>query len=80
MKENEYLTVKKILPDDMRVMLTNLANPEAYPIVGFTWILVYKNQTDKAKAEILVKMLWWAIHKRQENTDTLTYASLSMMP
>jgi phosphate transport system substrate-binding protein len=65
------------LSDDMKVMLTNSTNPEAYPIVGFTWILVYKNQTDKAKAETLVKMLWWAIHKGQEYTDPLTYARLS---
>ena len=33
------------LPDDMKVMLTNSSNPDAYPIVGFTWILVYVNQT-----------------------------------
>ncbi len=29
------------LPDDMKVMLTNSSNPDAYPIVGFTWMLVY---------------------------------------
>ncbi len=56
------------LPDDMKVMLTNSANPDAYPIVGFTWMLVYVNQTDKAKGEALVKMLWWAIHDGQQYT------------
>jgi phosphate transport system substrate-binding protein len=65
------------LPDDMKVMLTNSDNPAAYPIVGLTWLLVYKNQTDKAKAETLVKMLWWGIHSGQEYSEPLSYARLS---
>ena len=65
------------LPDDMKVMLTNSANPDAYPIVGFTWMLVYVNQTDKAKGEALVKMLWWAIHDGQQFTQALSYAPLA---
>jgi len=65
------------LPDDMKVMLTNSSNAEAYPIVGFTWILVYVNQKDKDKGEALAKMLWWAIHDGQKYTEPLTYASLA---
>lgn len=65
------------LPDDMKVMLTNSSNPEAYPIVGFTWILVYVNQNDKDKGEALAKMLWWAVHEGQQYTEPLTYASLA---
>jgi phosphate transport system substrate-binding protein len=65
------------LPDDMKVMLTNSANPDAYPIVGFTWMLVYVNQTDKAKGEALVNMLWWAIHDGQKYTEALSYAPLA---
>ncbi len=34
------------LPDDMKVLLTDSSNPDAYPIVGFTWILAYVNQID----------------------------------
>lgn len=65
------------LPDDMKVMLTNSSNPDAYPIVGFTWLLVYVNQKDKVKGEALAKMLWWAIHDGQQYTEALTYASLA---
>jgi phosphate transport system substrate-binding protein len=65
------------LPDDMKVMLTDSANPDAYPIVGFTWMLVYVNQTDKAKGETLVNMLWWAIHDGQQYTQALSYAPLA---
>jgi phosphate transport system substrate-binding protein len=28
------------LPDNMEVMITDSANPNAYPIVGFTWLLL----------------------------------------
>jgi phosphate transport system substrate-binding protein len=66
-----------VLPDDMKVLITNSANPDAYPIAGFTWILVYVNQTDKDKGTALVNMLWWAIHNGQQYTSPLDYASLS---
>ncbi len=65
------------LPDGMKVMITNSSNPDAYPIAGFTWMLVYVNQADKAKGETLVKMLWWAVHEGQQYTTGLDYASLS---
>jgi phosphate transport system substrate-binding protein len=65
------------LPDDMKVMLTNSSNPDAYPIVGFTWMLVYVNQPDKTKGEALAKMLWWAIHDGQQYTQSLSYGSLA---
>jgi phosphate transport system substrate-binding protein len=65
------------LPDDMKIMITNSSNPDAYPIAGFTWILAYVNQTDKAKGETLVNVLWWAIHDGQQYTTPLDYAPLS---
>ena len=64
------------LPDDMKVLITNSPNPEAYPIAGFTWILAYVNQTDKDKGTALVNMLWWAIHSGQQYTTPLDYAPL----
>jgi phosphate transport system substrate-binding protein len=65
------------LPDDMKVLLTDSDNPDAYPIVGFTWILVYQNQPDKAKGQALVYYLWWSIHDGQKFTVDLLYAPLS---
>ena len=65
------------LPDDMKVLLTDSDNPNAYPIVGFTWILAYQDQPDKAKGEALVSYLWWSIHDGQKFTTDLLYAPLS---
>jgi phosphate transport system substrate-binding protein len=64
------------LPDDMKIMITNSTNADAYPIVGFTWILAFVNQKDQAKGETLVKMLWWAIHDGQQFNEALTYPRL----
>ena len=72
-KSTEGLT----LPDDMKIMITNSSNPDAYPISGFTWILAYVDQTDKSKGETLAKMLWWAIHDGQQYGNALDYAPLS---
>jgi phosphate transport system substrate-binding protein len=64
------------LPDDMKIMITNSTNSNAYPIVGFTWILAYVNQTDQAKGVTLARMLWWAIHDGQQYCQALSYATL----
>jgi len=65
------------LPDNMQVMLTNSNDSAAYPIAGFTWILVYEDQTNKAKAQSLTHFLWWALHGGQKNSPELLYAPLS---
>jgi phosphate transport system substrate-binding protein len=64
------------LPDDMKIMITNSSNSQAYPIVGFTWILAYVNQTDKTKGQELANVLWWAIHDGQQYSNALNYPTL----
>ena len=64
------------LPDDMKIMITNSSNAQAYPIVGFTWILAYVNQTDKTKGQELANVLWWAIHDGQQYSNALNYPTL----
>ncbi len=65
------------LPDDMKIMITNSSNPDAYPICGLTWILAYVNQKNKVKGEALVNALWWGIHDGQQYETALDYAPLS---
>ena len=65
------------LPDDMKIMITNSTNPDAYPIAGFTWVLAYVNQTNQATGLALVNVLWWAIHDGQQYDAALNYAPLS---
>jgi phosphate transport system substrate-binding protein len=69
------------LPDDMRVSLTDSDSPKAYPIAGFTWILVYNEQAygkrTTEKANDLVKLLWWMTHQGQKHAEPMEYAPLS---
>ncbi len=66
------------LPADLRVKIVNADGDNAYPISGFTWILVYENQTDPAKALALVRVLWWATHDGQKYNADLGYAPLPL--
>jgi phosphate transport system substrate-binding protein len=51
------------MPSDTRIMITNSANPEAYPITSFTWIIMYKEQAygdrSPVTAEATVKAVNW---------------------
>jgi phosphate transport system substrate-binding protein len=64
------------LPEDLRVSITNADGKEAYPISGFTWLLVYKNMKDKEKAKAVVKFLEWAMADGQSYAKDLFYAPL----
>jgi phosphate transport system substrate-binding protein len=64
------------LPDNMEVMITDSANPKAYPITGFTWLLVYENQKDAAKGDAVAQLAWWMIHQGQQYALPLEYAPL----
>lgn len=66
------------MPSDFRVSLVNPNGADAYPIAGFTWILVYKNQTDKNKGEKIVRFLNWAITDGQKYAADLFYAGLPL--
>jgi len=64
------------LPDDMEVMITDSSNPNAYPISGFTWLLVYENQADPVKGDAVANLVWWMLHDGQKYATPLEYAPL----
>jgi phosphate transport system substrate-binding protein len=64
------------IPADYRVSIVDSPTKVAYPIVGFTWIIVYKDQKDATKGKALVDWLWWAIHDAQSVEASLGYAPL----
>ena len=66
----------KSMPADYRVSLVNQPGKNAYPIVGFTWLLVYQDQKDKAKGKKLVEFLNWELKQGQKMADKLLYAPL----
>ena len=64
------------LPNNMEVMITDSANPDAYPIAGFTWLLIYENQSDPTKADAIAQLAWWMIHDGEKFATPLGYAPL----
>ncbi len=66
----------KNMPADLRVSITDPDGKNSYPISGFTWLLIYQNMKDEAKARALVKFLKWAMGKGQSFATELYYAPL----
>jgi len=61
---------------DVRVAISNSPAPDAYPICGFTYLLIPAQQTDQAKGQALAQFLWWAIHDGENDAPLLLYARL----
>ena len=64
------------MPSDFRVSLTDAPGDHAYPVAGFTWILVYKEQADEVRGRAMARFLNWAIHDGQKYAPSLLYAPL----
>ncbi len=64
------------LPADLRVRIAGCAGSEAYPISGFSWVVLRGEQPDAARGRALVAVLWWLIHDGQRYASDLAYAPL----
>ncbi len=69
------------IPTDTRIMLTNSSDPNAYPICGFTWIVLYKdqdfnNRSEKQAMETLKLLNWMLEPEAQEIAKKVHYAPL----
>ncbi len=54
----------------------NAPGEKAYPIAAPTWILVYKNQTDKAKTDAIKSFLKYLLTDGQDLAEDIDYAPL----
>ncbi len=70
------------LPEDFRVSITDSSGKDAYPVSGFTYLLVWKKSLDAAKGKKLVDFLKWAVKDGQKYASDLHYAPLpaSLVP
>ena len=65
------------IPDDLRVNIVNPPEGEnAYPISGFTWLLVRKEMQDENKAKALTDFIYWALTQGSDTATQLFYAPL----
>lgn len=69
------------LQEDGRFSITDTRAAEGYPISGFTWIILYLEQSyggrTRENAEELARLLWWLTHDGQRLARDLHYAPLA---
>jgi phosphate transport system substrate-binding protein len=63
------------------VSLLNTADPQAYPIVSFTYLLEYKELNvipgmTQDKATAIIQYMWYVVHNGQQLAPNLEYAQL----
>ena len=79
--ESVTLAAAVPLPDDMHVSLTDTSAPDGYPISGFTYLILYREQDyagrSRNRAETLAHLLSWVTHEGQKHAATLQYAPLA---
>jgi len=64
------------LAKDVRTPIVNSPAPDAWPISGLTFLIVYQDAKDQARGLTLARFLDWAIHDGQGYADALDYARL----
>jgi phosphate transport system substrate-binding protein len=66
----------KNMPADYRIALVNQPGKDAYPIAGFTYLLIYQHQKDAVKGKKMVEFLNWELKMGQRMAPELLYAPL----
>ena len=62
---------------DFRVNFSEFGNPnQGYPIVGLTWIMVYKQYNQPGKAEAVKRLVQWMMTDGQQINDDLSYTRI----
>jgi phosphate transport system substrate-binding protein len=64
------------LAKDVRAPIVNAGAPDAYPIAGLTYLLVYQDTKDPARGKVLADFINWASHDGQSMVEALDYARL----
>jgi phosphate transport system substrate-binding protein len=64
------------LPPDMIVWVSDPEAPDAYPIVTFTWMLLYKKYDDKSKLEAIKGLVDYSLTDGQKDSESLGYIPL----
>lgn len=68
--------VATTITPDLRASIVNAEGVEAYPISGFTWLLVSEQMKEMPKAIALTRLMWWCLSDAQTFAQELGYASL----
>jgi phosphate transport system substrate-binding protein len=65
------------LPPNLRLFIADPPAHDAYAIVTFSWILLYKNYGDARTGKVLRDLLRWCLTDGQQAASDLGYVALS---
>ncbi len=64
------------IPDDFYVYIVDAPGRESYPIAGYTFLLIKKEQKNLDKAKALISFIKWAYEKGDKSAEELLYVPL----
>jgi phosphate transport system substrate-binding protein len=64
------------MPPDFRVMITNASGADAYPICGFTWLLIHPSYSNSETGNTIKDFLKWYLSEGEKMAEELYYAPL----
>lgn len=56
--------------------IVNAPGAASYPIAGYSWVLLYKNQTNQATGKTLATLFQWVVTTGQKDAQAVDYAPL----
>ena len=65
------------MPENLRVFFPDPDGQDSYPIVTYSWLLLYKQYDDRAKAAALKQYVKWCLTEGQAFNETLGYVRLA---
>ena len=64
------------MPENLRIFVPDPSGSDSYPIVTFSWILLYKNYSDAEKAKSIRDLFQWCLLDGQKYAPQLGYVRL----
>jgi len=65
------------LPQNLRLFVPDPTAADAYPIVTFSWVLLYTNYDDARKGDTLRNLIGWCLQDGQTYSPQLGYVRLT---
>jgi phosphate transport system substrate-binding protein len=66
----------KQMPENLRLFLPDPEGAESYPIVSFSWLLLYENYPDQEKSAALKRFITWSLSLGQSYGPEMGYVPL----
>ncbi len=72
-----YNELAYVLANNIQYAAVKNANGQyVLPSVGFTWMVIYQNETNTDKGQAVANMAWWVTHDGQQYSTPLNYVPL----